>query len=285
MQATIKFSNDTSLVYVLKDTPVVRSWVHILSKASASEPNTIAKQYNSHHGFATTEQITDGIAALKQIAEKHHLPVSETITADNWHSLLNRAHVAFPNWRYRTDDDRLDAHTYNLLIHWLEYEFANLYEHFDEYLINVDFNHEPQSYGRLLKNFEVADYAEFTPVLEFGNIHLHYAHIGRHFLELANAQDFIAPPNQFVPQTRYCGTFGMVFSEPNRRNYDALRQYYDRRGGKQYFSKEYDDPTIAKGFYKLGQLSDVDNYSTIEAREELRSRISTATVTGWTFSE
>ena len=197
--------------------------------------------------------------------------------------MLNRLHVYFPNWHRVAPDALVDAHTLNLIIHWLEYEFANVHEHRNEWLINVDFNQDQAT--RTLHSFAQADFTRFSPNLEFGNIHLHYVHKGRHFLELANAQDFVAPRSHFVPQTQFSATFGMVFSEPNARDLSELETYYNRRG-VDFFGMKYEDPKLAKGFFKLGELVNADVYRADKAlRDELRNKLTTAEVIGWTINE
>lgn len=282
-QIVVVFSTGVQLTYDLKDTPVVDNWLSLLESHTRDSMHDRSKLYNHAHGFATADQIAANIIRLKEISNKYNLALGD-INQISWHNVLNAAHVNFPNWRGRTDESIADAHEYNVLIHWLEYEFANLYEHRNEYLINVDFN-QRQETRSVLHPFTDDDFKHFTPVLEFGNIHLHYVHKGRHFLELANANDLVAPSHHFVPQHRYSSTFGMVFSEPNARDYSKLRTFYDRRG-VDFFRIPYDNPTMAIGFYKLGQLVNADQYRFDEQqRNDLRAKLADAVVVDWKINK
>ena len=80
-------------------------------------------------------------------------------------------------------------------------------------------------------------------------------------------------------------TCGLVFSEPRDSvQLDGdMRTYYDKRRGKQFFGFKYEDPKIAKSFFKLGQLANMAEYSTSTKRQELRNRIKTSMIVAWQF--
>lgn len=123
----------------------------------------------------------------------------------------------------------------------------------------------------------------FDPVLAFGNLHLHYIHIGRHFLELVDANDMDCIPQHFMAQHEFNATCGLVFSEPcdQTRFAARMRDYYHRRGAKEFFGFEYEDPRLAKGFFKIGQLVDLPAYSAREQRQALREQLKTSRITAW----
>lgn len=279
---SVHFSSDVTLTYNIIDHPVSSEWLTLASAIAPTARVDRACLYNQRHGFATDQEIESAVRVLEDITRRHrlHLPL---LIERNWHVALNQLHINFPNWHRVARDSLTDAHTLNLIIHWLEYEFANKFEHRNEWLFNVDFNQDQAT--RTLRTFSISDYDQFTPNLEFGNIHLHYVHKGRHFLELANAQDFLAPRAHFVPQTQFSATFGMVFSEPNSRDLSELAVYHEQRG-VDFFGMKYDDPRLAKGFFKLGELVDADSYRANKAlRDELRNKLTTADVIGWTINE
>lgn len=278
-QIDIEFSGGIVLRYDLLDTPVVVRWTELLD----SMPRSLAPRsqtYNHLHGFANQIEIDNAVERFQALSSKYQFNIP-AINSTNWHTVLNRAHILFPNWRPTNDEQLFDSHEFNVIIHWLEYELANAYDGRGEYLINVDFNQDPSTRA-VMPPFDPDDFQHFSPILEFGNIHLHYVHKGRHFLELANALDFDAPQDHFVPQHRYNATFGMVFSEPGARDYGALQQYYVDRGGVDFFHKIYDDPTLASGFYKLGCLTNVDDYrSNKDRRNDLRQQLAGSSVVDW----
>ncbi|PPD51206.1 MAG: hypothetical protein CTY12_08770, partial [Methylotenera sp.] len=200
---------------------------------------------------------------------------------DNWQDELSKLHINFPIKVGESFDKRL--HTMNLLIHWLEYELMNVYQNKHQYIINCDFNHSPDTYN-IWKRFPDNELGNFSPNLQFGNLHCHYIMIGRHFLEMFDARDFVCPEQQFVPQTIYNATCGLVFSEPSSSELvDQMRQYYDERGGISFFGYEFDDPLMRKGFFKLGQLENVSEFDTKEKRDQLRNQIKDNVIVSWTI--
>jgi hypothetical protein len=210
----------------------------------------------------------------------------ETIHKGNWRTALNTLHVNFPEF-FQNDLDHTkfqSAHEMNLLIHWLEYELVNLYENKENYLFNLDFNHYPPAYN-LKTDFPENEYGYFSPDLQFGNLHLHYIFIGRHFLEMFDAQDVVSPARHFVPQHAFNATCGLVFSEP--RDKDQLeadmRAYYTRQQGVDFFGHGYDDPKLAKGFFKLGTLDGLQAYASKQQRQALRTALQRSSITAWRF--
>ena len=238
---------------------------------------------NHRHGFATKAEINAAVARLRACAEtlNFFLP---PITRSNWQSELNRLHIGFPEF-FRTNFDRnkfQSAHEMNLLIHWLEYELPNLYEDRGQYIFNLDFNHHPPAYN-LTGAISDDEFRNFSADLQFGNLHLHYIYIGRHFLEMFDARDWTSPVHHFKAQHEFNATCGLVFSEPGdaAMRDQEMKDYFDQRGGKAFFGFDYDDPRLSKGFFKLGSLEDMQNYSTRQQRHELRNRLKDSRISSW----
>lgn len=238
---------------------------------------------NHRHGFATVEEINQGLARLQACCATLGFEL-EAMTNTSWQPILNRVHTNFPEFfRHHVDPAKFHvAHEMNLLIHWLEYELANAIAGKQAYLFNLDFNHFAPAYN-LKQAFADPELGFFSPVLEFGNLHLHYIHVGRHFLEMFDADDVVCPPQDFRPQQEFNATCGLVFSEPvDRVTQDtAMRAYFARRGGEPFFGYAYDAPRMAKGFFKLGQLQNVADYGTRAQRQALREQLQSADIVGW----
>lgn len=277
------FSCDTRLTFELNDTATTKKWISQFSQMS--HKYLLRNSINHRHGFAERDEISNRAARLARCAT--YLGFSlETISRNNWHIALNNLHINFPEYfKQRVKPDKFQAaHEMNLLIHWLEYELANFYDRKNQYLFNLDFNHHTPAYD--LKSLIPDDeFDQFSPNLMFGNLHLHYIYIGRHFLEMFDAKDMICPKKHFRAQHEFNATCGMVFSEPQDealRNTD-MQIYYHQRGGKQFFGFDFDDQKLAKGFFKLGQLQDIAEYSLPHRREALRQQLKKSDVVGWSF--
>lgn len=240
---------------------------------------------NHRHGFATELQIKAAVTRLRKSAAVLGFSLAP-LTKLNWQEELNRLHISFPEF-FRNEFDRekfQSAHEMNLLIHWLEYELVNLVGKKAKYIFNLDFNHFPAAYDLKTKIPE-DEFDSFESDLRFGNLHLHYIYVGRHFLEMFDANDIESPPHHFRAQHAFNATCGLVFSEPcDPVQLDCdMRAYYGRRGGAEFFGIDYDDPRLAKGFFRIGQLIDLQAYSTFTQRNALREQLKTSRIVAWKF--
>jgi len=275
------YSCGTRLTYELDDTQTAEIWVSLLSQMDSQF--LLRSDVNHKHGFSDREEIKTRAIRLNRCAAYlgFHL---EPIDRQNWHTALNNLHVNFPGFfkQKLTPEKFQTAHEMNLLIHWLEYELVNLYGGKNQYLFNLDFNHEPLAYD-LKSSIPDNEFDHFSTSLEFGNLHLHYIFIGRHFLEMFNAQDFVCPPAHFRAQHAFNATCGLVFSEPQDEALSnaEMHAYYHQRGGKRFFGFEYEDPKFAKGFFRLGRLQNIAEYAQLEQREALRRKLKNSHIVDW----
>lgn len=141
-------------------------------------------------------------------------------------------------------------------------------------LFNLDFNdsayEQTQPIPEQELNYFCTDYT-------FGDLHLHYVHVGRPLHEMFMNRDRSTPRDQFLPQHYFNATCGLVFREAKVDEAEIYR-YFDSLGGKTFFGYSYHDPRLANGYFKLGQL---EGYETLEAREQLRSRLAGAEIVDW----
>ena len=60
-----------------------------------------------------------------------------------------------------------------------------------------------------------------------------------------------------------------------------MTKYYASRGGRPFFGVDYHDAKLAKGFFKLGQLHNLDEYSQLGQRQALRERVKASHIVDW----
>ena len=251
------FSNELSLRYKLNDSSVAATWLGMMQKVGSKDMSRMSE--NHRHGFASRAEITENINRLTDACKVLAMP-EVNLSANHWQDWqqnLNAIHVTFPSI-VMSGVNTQAAHTVNLLIHWLEYELTNLFGQAEQYLFNLDFNHRPEIYKQSQK-IPFSELGHFTTDLSFGDLNLHYIYIGRHYLEMANAQDFVCLKEHFRPQWHFNPTCAINFSEPTpQAGLDAKMQvFYQARGGREFFGFDYADPRMAKGFFKLGQLENL----------------------------
>lgn len=263
MQVRFDFSCGVSLDYQLNGTQTSVDWLNKLCKMSQSDLNKT--ELNHRHGFASYKETTEKLEELRNLAEK----LGFKLLGDD-HQSLNRLHVEFPKFHQQYVDPIVlnDANRLNLLIHWLEYELL------DCELFNLDFNDASEWPAQKIPGSEMKYFStDFT----FGDLHLHYVHVGRPLLEMFLNDDRVSLSNQFKPQHYFNATCGLVFREA-KTDKVKLKQYYDSRGGNKFFYYGYTDPMLANGYFKLGHLI---GFESIEEREDLRVKLASSSVIGW----
>jgi hypothetical protein len=280
MRIRFVFSNGLAFRYLLNDSFVAKTWLNMMKNVRPSDMSRIGE--NHRHGFARPDEINEKIVKLTQACEVFDIPKVD-LAANNWRDWqqnLNAIHVTFPAI-VMSGVNTQAAHTVNLLIHWLEYELYNRFEQARQYLFNLDFNHQPHIY-RQSQIIPVDEMGHFTTDIKFGGLNLHYIYIGRHFLEMVNANDLICLKDHFRPQWHFNPTCAINFSEPAPQDSieSKMLAFYQLRGGRNFFDLDYSDPRMAKGFFDLGQLEDLAQY-TFDDRELVRTALRTAQVVDW----
>jgi len=286
MKFHLNFSNDISLVYKLDTT--VKSlpiWAMEISRMKVSDMCPI----NHKHSTNDASLIAKRIVRLYELADilNRELDVKivkEPLTGEDRFNALNRMHIHFPNIHGMRYDKFLPleevASEYNDTIHWLEGEFrvTNGNMNFKMYM---DFN---KSGATKYYDINEDDFIKFNPAAKFGDLSLHYAQVGRHSKELLDAMDFDCPKDQFVPQTKFTGSIGLWFNRTPgyitpvmvEKFYAHWNNFYNKRGGKEFFGMEIDDPKMSFGYLHIGKLSEVKfkgnslEFQTIEETEYIR---------------
>lgn len=280
------FSCGTKLTYVLHRTTTAAKWAGMMMRMRPSQ--LLRMGLNHRHGFAQEPDIRAAASRIKRCARVLGFRL-EPLTRDSWRGVLNNLHVRFPDFfEHDFEPSKFEAaHDMNLAMHWLEYELGNWLDGRRQHLFNLDFNHDPRAYN-LKQPIPPAELREFSTDMAFGSLHLHYIYVGRHFFEMFEASDTVCPPHQFRPQHEFNATCGLVFSEPTetrRQREERMRRYFESMGGESYFGYGFDDEALAKGFFQLGRLENLDEYRNIGPRNALRAQLRKSSVVGWRFLE
>lgn len=284
MKFQVNFTNNVKLVYDL-DTTVksLSNWAREIKRMNVSNLCPL----NHKNSTNNTVLIEKRILQLYKLVDilNRELPgsiVKETITKENALEALNRMHVHFPDIYKMGVRGFLPmeevASEYNDIIHWLKGEFrSNGSSNFKMFL---DFNKGGTEYYSI--NNE--DYTKFNPFTVFGELSLHYTHVGKHARELFTSADLTSTKEQFVPQHTHSASVVMWFTgTPGSMNNDVKETYiskwkdfYHQRGGKDFFGLDIDDPKIAFGYLKIGELTQVTvdevalQFQTKEETEQVR---------------
>lgn len=304
MNFVVKFGSNIILHYRLVDDPIIDIWKEQITKYNASDCCPI----NHFNGYTTKSNFENRVARLYELANTINQTVTDKIQIlpitdiDYTTAMANLAimHVHFPEMHGDSRFDYLHSilREYNDTIHWIESVLPILYadpsKQFDRLTVNLDFNKVEDT-----AHIEIPEssYKFFNPYINFGDLHLGYTHVGRHAQEIFFANDLVCPKDQFVPQRRITASAYMYFpnnlhdTEGKRQEYMSFwSKFYEMRGGKDFWGYDIDDPKLAFGVLKIGELDSifVDNnsYKIPETLEELnifRSMLVESEVSDWRF--
>ena len=245
---------DHTLVYDLATHRPAQLWAEIMSSIDTS---TLRKNFDPWHGVNNSP--TALINRLLELVDNLDLPVKLPTKSweDNLQELLNKLHVHFPELeKHETDIQVKEWLTeFNDIIHKLE-DIERNHNRFIWLCILPDSIHEYE----LLDT----DYTLFSASRQFGDLCLHYPHVGRHLLEIFKSRDFDCPPDQIVTQHKIKAYHSLrfyndVYSETKYRNF--LKLFLDSTPlGKSY---DFNDPKIAFGFIAMGKLQYTDEVEII----------------------
>lgn len=265
-------------------------------------------------GFNTVEEVLKKTERFYEVANAINSIVPGGIEVielneSNWKEALNKMHIHFPMIAsaYNISPEEFSKRLFPLLaeyndtIHQLEKEYDWMHGlKISNAAIFNDFNKSPLSCSirALIPN---DGYSLFTHSLPFGSLTIHYAHIGRHPFELFTARDYDCPAEQVVCQFLMAPTCGMYFMDrdlyrqqtiggtpeyQHEKVFEQFKEFYAARGGKDFFGYEIDDPRLAFGYMKIGQLENIELYANDRAkRDELRETLRTSELLGWKFED
>lgn len=296
-------TNNIKLSYELIDHEITTSWSNLISTRTIDDICTI----NHYVGYASEELVQERITRLYELADliNQQVPdrvIKQEISKADWERPLHLMHIHFPDLKNNIQYEHLWVYLteYNDIIHWLESVLRNIWKstsltESSLFRITLDFN---KSHTEFLDIPDDA-YRFFTPYFDFGDLMLHYTHVGKHPHEIFIVGDRDCPKDQVVPQSLYSASVRLLFNDPFYRSMTARHQlnkrwnqFYIEAGGENYWGKNIDDPKLAFGYIKIGKLTkiyinDVDTTIPNELNEmcDFRKLLVRSKVTHWEVNE
>ena len=270
MQFKINFTNNISIVYDLVKEEIAQLWANSIQQRNINEVCDI----NHYAGYGSEILINSRIQRLYELADIINSfdttrVIKQDINKDTWQLALHQMHVHFPDMK--NDSKYIEAWPllteYNDIIHWLESIFSNIW--------SVDNKKDSQSsmlrialdFNKKINEFiPIPDdaYKLFTPFNKFGDLSLHYTHVGKHAIEMLMVNDFECPPDQFIPQRTFNSSCRLYFTDDFYSTEQLKEEYllrwhkfYNDRGGFDFWQLEIDDPKIAFGYLKIGRINHI----------------------------
>lgn len=261
-QFIVNLENNVQLTYDIVNHDLTDSWSKLIVNRNISECCPI----NHYSGFASQELISARILRLYQLSDiiNDFSPKKINkveINADTWKNAFQIMHIHFPELK---NDSNYEKYfpiltEYNDIIHWLESIFLN-YNTKNLFRITIDFNKKIYEFYPLPNSaYELCE-----PFLNFGDLTLHYTHVGRHALEQFIVNDFTCPKDQFIPQRTFNASVRLTFNNYYQNTYKTKinlisewQKFYYNKGGKNYWGYDINDPMIQFGFIKIGSLNNI----------------------------
>lgn len=248
---TLQGKDEVTLTYKLEQHRPAQVWAGLIHDAKVE---SLRPTLNPWRDFDKSI-LPDKVNYLIQLVDKLNewLPDYNKITSkwdhNDCQASVNKFHVHFPEQERNETDPvrRAQLAEYNDLIHEIEMLAINNKREYPRLLLCPD--------GYDLVPLELSDYKLFKAKRFFGELCLHYPHVGRHPYELYMANDINCPVDQIVLQ-RFISTLHTL----RFYNEDALEHYHKGRF-KQFYENstlkrviEWDDPKMAFGYITIGKL-------------------------------
>ena len=251
-EITLQGSETVTLTYKLEQHRPAQVWAGLMSTAKIEN---LRNTLNPWRDFDKSI-LPDKIKYLLSIAEKLNtwLPESNKINGEwNYYDhqeSVNRFHVHFPE-QEKTETDierRKQLSEYNDLIHEIEIlALGNNKKQIPHLLICPD--------GLEMVPLEDDDFKLFKAKRNFGELCLHYCHVGRHPFELYAANDVNCPVDQVVPQTLISCYHTLRFYTDDFMEHwhkTRFRSFYEASTLKQVMS--FNNSKMAFGYIPMGNL-------------------------------
>lgn len=269
MQFKINFTNNVSMIYDLVDEEIAHLWAKSIQQRNINELCEI----NHYTGYGSESLINQRIQRLYQLTDMINSydvtrVIKQEINKDTWRVALHLMHVHFPDMK--NDKKYIDAWPllteYNDIIHWLESIFLNIWSDNKKdsdssmFRVALDFNKKVNEFITIPDEA----YKLFTPFTKFGDLSLHYTHVGKHAFELFMVNDFECPPDQFVPQRTFNASCRLYLTDDfyssdllKQQQLERWNKFYVDRGGFDFWQLDITDPKIAFGYCKIGRINHI----------------------------
>ena len=240
--------DNNKFTYRLLDIRPASIWANLISQCDVL---SLRETLDPWHG--TTRSIQTKIQRFNNLIDELNAWMPTPIPGYFDHTdpteSFNRLHIHFPEFEAtETDVIRLNQlFEYNDLIHQIDLGIRRSKEPFVLLCPHVSM-YEP---------LVDSDYQYFSPEFNFGDLTLHYAHVGRHPMEIAGANDIHCPPEQIIPQHRISPSHSLRFYTGGKDTKQKFAKFYTESGIQWPYTLQ--DPKLAVGYIKLGTLVAINN--------------------------
>jgi hypothetical protein len=274
---TVTLSNHQNekydLEYQIRNTQAAQIWAQSISNAIPDGLHDTDRFYNfpdqnrSDLNYAL-EKLERILHQLKSLHPELDFP---EVDRKNLQYCINNLHYNFAHSHHVTkcineNNVRL-WDEFNITLHLIESLVVNKtsLQHLNTPGAQIIFTWKSKHYVPIPES----SYQDFTVSLDFGTAYINYAHIGRHFLEMFNAQDVQLADEHIQPHRRISADTNLWFGSTLGRTYEITKmkkieawfnEHKDRFNSLGYF---WSDPLLAIGRIPVARLIEA-KYTALE---------------------
>jgi hypothetical protein len=246
---TLEGNDRVTLTYKLEQHRPAQVWAGLLLKQT---PKDTRPKLNPWRHF-NRDVMYGLIDELNILIDDINVWIPNTITSkwdmNDHQSSVNRLHIHFPEQEKNETDPvkRAQLTRYNDIIHELEGLLYNKNKLFPRLIICFD--------HREVVDLIDDDFKYFKAQRRFGELCMHYPHVGRHPFELFQAGDFDCPIDQIIPQSLISADHTLRFYDDELMDHHykpKFKEFYDNSTLKDKL--RFDDPKMAFGSISMGRL-------------------------------
>lgn len=257
-------SQECVLTYELENHRPAQIWSQLVKNC---KPKNLRSTLNPWRGIYRSWG--EKISELKKLIRELNDWLPNKILYE-WNDLepqesLNRLHIHFPEEEKNEKDitRRSQLSQYNDLIHEMEGQLKIRKRGKEMMTLLLC----PDDTERVL--LEDSDFNYFTTKYSFGDLKLHYCHVGRHPWEVFVSQDVNVPQDQIIPQYEISAYHTLTFFD-TVLTFEDFKKFYNSSQITWPYTLE--NQKLAVGYINLGKLVYVDRkeYNRVEAFIKVR---------------
>lgn len=250
-EITIEGNDSYTLQYELNDNSPTKTWLSLTQETSV---DNLRKSLNPWQGQTSqyNQVVNDLMLVISELNSWLPSKIKNSWDFNRPVQSLNELHAHFPdNWSQEPSSEHREQLTrFNDLIHCLELIIVNKTKNIDllYLLICCDTSKKVE--------IKQEEFNFFTSEVNFGDLTLHYCHVGRHPFEVFLSNDLDCPSDQIIPQYSISSYHTLRF-----HSYINCARLFKNFYYKSKIQWPYmlDDKRLAFGYIPLGKLTTINN--------------------------
>lgn len=239
------------LTYKLENHRPAQVWARLIKDCKVED---LRSSLHPWRGIAKNwdQKVSELIQLISDLNQWLPNPITHEWNQDSPQDSLNKLHIHFPDQEKNETDKlrRYQLSRYNDLIHEMEGQLKVKIR--GREMMSLLLCPDTSSRELLIEE----DFQYFTTKFSFGDLKLHYCHVGRHPWELFVSQDVNCPEDQILPQYEISAYHNLPFFDTSL-TFEHFKKFYESSNLK--WPYELENQKLAVGYINLGKLLYIDH--------------------------